>query len=164
MPEQIVKQESKSLSQLAADDEKFYQNTTFYSKKHTWAKVTSNWTIQVGLTDFAIQHLKALAKIYTDDENSIVRILEPFGVAETWMFMFDLYSPVAGRIVKINRGVLENEGKLLAPDWRTWLIEVSPIDHNALIAELGLLLKEAGYKEYLEDVKKKILPKLGHLC
>ncbi|MBS7621104.1 hypothetical protein KEJ32_03185, partial [Candidatus Bathyarchaeota archaeon] len=70
-----------------------------YTPKHTWAQITPEGNIRVGVSDYAQRHLKGIANIITEPVGKEIAKMEPFGVAETWMFMFDLYAPVSGKIV-----------------------------------------------------------------
>ena len=86
-----------------------------YTTKHTWAKITPDGNIRVGLSDYAQRHLEGIATIHTESVGKEVQKMEPFGVAETWMFMFDLYAPVSGKIVKLNQD-LRNDPHLINED------------------------------------------------
>ena len=50
---------------------------------------------------------------------------EPFGVAESWWFTYDLYAPVKGKIVAVNKDVLENPFVLNA-DTSQWIVKIQP--------------------------------------
>jgi glycine cleavage system H protein len=142
-----------SIKNYIAEEQKRFQTSKFYFNKHTWAKVEPNWNVKVGLTDYALTKLKGLAKIHIDKVGDIVRRIEPFGVAETWMYIFDLYSPIAGTLVAANSDVLGNTYKI-DPD--TWLIEVKPVNFNALIIELEALMDENQYTEYASKIENRI--------
>jgi glycine cleavage system H protein len=142
-----------SIRKYVAEEQKRFQTSKFYFDKHTWAKVEPNWNVKVGLTNYALKQLKGLAKIQIDNVGEIVRRIEPFGVAETWIYMFDLYSPIAGTLVAANGDVLENTEKI---DGNTWLIEVKPINFNALIKELEALMDEKKYNEYASTTERRI--------
>ena len=86
-----------------------------YTPKHTWAQVTPEGNIRVGVSDYAQSHLKGIAHVITDPVGKEINKMEPFGVAETWMFMFDLYAPVSGKIVKVNEK-LKNEPHTINED------------------------------------------------
>jgi glycine cleavage system H protein len=78
--------------------------------------------------------------------------MEPFGVAETWMFMFDLYAPVSGKIVKVNEN-LKNEPHIINEDPynKGWIVEIKPKNSLVLEQELKGLL---GAREYNKLVAK----------
>jgi glycine cleavage system H protein len=125
---------------------------SLYTPKHTWAQITPEGNIRVGLSDYAQRHLKGLAHISTEAVGKEVKKMEPLGVAETWMFMFDLYAPVSGKIVKVNEA-LKNEPYLINEDPYNegWIVEIKPNNSLTLEQELKGLL---GAREYNKLVTK----------
>jgi len=118
-----------------------------YTPKHTWAIVTPEGNIRVGLTDYAQRYLEGIAYVMTDPVGQETKQMEPFGVAETWMFMFDLYSPISGRIVKVNDKPRNQPGIVNTdPYGEGWIIEIAPIS-EVLEQELTNLLGIAEYKK-----------------
>lgn len=125
---------------------------SLYTPKHTWAQITSEGNIRVGLSDYAQRHLKGLAHVSTEAVGKEIKKMEPLGVAETWMFMFDLYAPVSGKIVKVNEA-LKNEPYLINEDpyKEGWIAEIKPNNSLTLEQELKTLL---GAREYNKLVTK----------
>ena len=123
-----------------------------YTPKHTWAQVTPQGNIRVGVSDYAQKHLKGIANVMIETVGKEVSKMEPFGVAETWMFMFDLYAPVSGKIVKVNEN-LKNEPRIVNEDpyGRGWIVEIKPNNSLTLEEELNGLL---GPREYTKLASK----------
>jgi len=123
-----------------------------YTPKHTWARITPEGNVRVGVSDYAQGHLKGIANIMTEPVGRIVSRMEPFGVAETWMFMFDLYAPVSGKIVKVNEN-LKNAPQTINDDPydKGWIVEIKPNNSLTLEEELKSLL---GPREYTKLVSK----------
>jgi len=128
-----------------------------YTPKHTWARVTPEGNIRVGLSDYAQRHLKGIARIMTEAVDKEISKMEPFGVAETWMFMFDLYAPVSGKIVKINRK-LKNEPNLINKDpyGEGWIIEIKPKNSLTLEQELKSLLSAREYNKMVSRLEGRL--------
>ena len=128
-----------------------------YTPKHTWARVTPEGNIRVGLSDYAQRHLKGIARIMTEAVDKEISKMEPFGVAETWMFMFDLYAPVSGKIVKINRK-LKNEPNLINEDpyGEGWIIEIKPKNSLTLEQELKSLLSAREYNKMVSRLEGRL--------
>ncbi|RLI40262.1 hypothetical protein DRO59_09685 [Candidatus Bathyarchaeota archaeon] len=128
-----------------------------YTPKHTWAQVTPEGNIRVGLSDYAQRHLKGIARIMTEAVGKEINTMEPFGVAETWMFMFDLYAPVSGKIVKIN-GKLENEPNLINEDpyGEGWIIEIKPKNSLTLEQEIKSLLSAREYNKMVSKLEGRL--------
>jgi glycine cleavage system H protein len=128
-----------------------------YTPKHTWAQITPEGNIRVGLSDYAQRHLEGIAYIYTESGGKEVKKMEPFGVAETWMFMFDLYAPVSGKIVKFNEN-LRNEPHLINEDPYNegWIIEIKPNNSLTLEQELKDTLSLRQYNKWVSKLEGRL--------
>ncbi|MEM2941768.1 MAG: glycine cleavage system protein GcvH [Thermoproteota archaeon] len=128
-----------------------------YTPKHTWAQITPEGNIRVGVSDYAQRHLKGIANIMTDPVGKEIAKMEPFGVAETWMFMFDLYSPVSGKIVKINEQ-LKDKPYLVNEDpyGEGWIIEIKPKNSLTLEDELKSLLSSREYNKWVSKLEGRL--------
>lgn len=128
-----------------------------YTPKHTWAQITHEGNIRVGLSDYARRHLQGIANVQTEPVGKEVNKMEPFGVAETWMFMFDLYAPVSGKIVKLNEN-LRNEPNLINEDPynKGWIMEVKPKNSLALEQELKDMLSLRQYQNWASKLEGRL--------
>jgi len=128
-----------------------------YSPKHTWAQVTPEGNIRVGISDYAKRHLKGIAHILTEPVGKEIERMEPFGVAETWMFMFDLYAPVSGKIVKVNEK-LKNEPNIINEDPYNegWIVEIKPNNSLTLEQELKGLLSAREYNKLVSKLEGRL--------
>ena len=128
-----------------------------YTPKHTWSQITPEGNIRVGLSDYAQRHLEGIAYIYTESVGKEVKKMEPFGVAETWMFMFDLYAPVSGKIVKFNEN-LRNEPHQINEDPYNegWIIEIRPKNSLTLEQELKDMLSSRQYNKWTSKLEGRL--------
>ncbi|MEM3356201.1 MAG: glycine cleavage system protein GcvH [Candidatus Bathyarchaeia archaeon] len=128
-----------------------------YTPKHTWAQVTPEGNIRVGISDYAQRHLKGIANIMTEPVGKEVAHMEPLGVTETWMFMFDLYAPVSGKIVKVNEK-LKNEPNLVNEDpyGEGWIVEIKPNNSLTLEQELKKLLSAREYNKWVSKLEGRL--------
>jgi glycine cleavage system H protein len=128
-----------------------------YTPNHMWAMVTSEGNIRVGLSDYAQRHLKGIAGIQTDPVGHEVKKDEAFGVVETWMFMFDLHSPVSGKIIKINK-ILQDEPAIIEKDpyEAGWIAEIKPDNLVTLEEELRDLIKLPQYKILVNNLGRRV--------
>jgi len=128
-----------------------------YTPKHTWAQITPEGNIRVGISDYAQRHLEGIAYIYTEALGKEVKKMEPFGVAETWMFMFDLYAPVSGKVVKFNEN-LRNEPHLINEDpYREgWIVEIKPKNSLTLEQELKGMLSLRQYNKWVSKLEGRL--------
>ncbi|MEM2912204.1 MAG: glycine cleavage system protein GcvH [Candidatus Bathyarchaeia archaeon] len=128
-----------------------------YTPKHTWAQITPEGNIRVGVSDYAQKHLKGIAQIITEPVGKEVNKMEPFGVAETWMFMFDLYAPVSGKIVKVNEKLREKPCLINEdPYEKGWIIEIKPKNSLVLEEELKSLLSSREYNKWVSKLEGRL--------
>jgi len=130
---------------------------SYYTPKHTWAQITPEGNVRVGLTDYAQRHLKGLAHITTEAVGTEVKKMEPLGVAETWMFKFDLYAPVSGKIIKTNE-VLKTEPHLINEDPynKGWIVEIQPNNSLTLEEELKTLQSAREYNKLATKLEDRL--------
>lgn len=128
-----------------------------YTPKHTWAQITPEGNIRVGVSDYAQRHLKGIAQVITEPVGKEVSKMEPFGVAETWMFMFDLYAPISGKIVKVNEK-LRDKPYLMNEDpyEEGWIIEIKPKNSLVLEEELKTLLSSREYNKWVSKLEGRL--------
>ncbi len=113
--------------------------------------------VRVGISDYAQKHLSGISHIRTEPVGKEINKMEPFGVAETWMFTLDLYSPVSGKIVKVNVN-LKNAPHIINEDpyAQGWIIEIKPNNSVVLEQELKNLLSAREYSEMLGKLEGKL--------
>jgi glycine cleavage system H protein len=128
-----------------------------YTPKHTWAQITPEGNIRIGISDYAQKHLKGLAHILTDNVGKEVERMTPFGVAETWMFMFDLYAPISGKIAKVNEN-LNNNPHIVNEDpyGEGWIAEIRPSNSLILEEELKNLLGSREYNKWVSKLEGRL--------
>lgn len=125
-----------------------------YTPKHTWAQIMEDGNVRVGISDYAQKRLKGLAQVRTEPVGKELGKMDPFGVAETWMLLFDLYSPVSGRIAKVNeklkeKPVLVNED----PYGQGWIAEIKPNNSLTLKQELDSLMGSREYSKWVDKLE-----------
>lgn len=128
-----------------------------YTSKHTWASITSEGKVLVGISDYAQRHLKGVAHIRIDPVGTEIERMMSFGAAETWMVMFDLCSPVSGKIARINeylhtRPNIVNED----PYHAGWLIEIKPNNSLTLKEEMDNLMSAKEYSDWLIKLEGRL--------
>ncbi|MBS7635488.1 glycine cleavage system protein GcvH [Candidatus Bathyarchaeota archaeon] len=133
------------------------QEQMLYTPKHTWAQITSEGNIRVGLSDYAARHLKGIAHVLTEPAGKEINKMDPVGVVETWMFMFDVYAPISGKIVKVNEE-LKNEPYLINEDpyGKGWILEIKPKNSTVLEEELSDLLSAREYNKWVSKLEGRL--------
>lgn len=111
-----------------------------YTKNHEWVRDNGDGTATVGITDFAQNELGDIVFLEMDVEGSSFAQDEVFGTVEAVKTVSDLYCPVDGEVVEVNRD-LESEPELVNshPYADGWLIKIRMSDPTQLS---GLLSSE----------------------
>jgi glycine cleavage system H protein len=127
-----------------------------YTPKHTWAQTTEDGNVRVGISDYAQKRLRGLAQVRTEPVGKELNKMEPFGVAETWMLLFDLYSPISGQIVKINEKLGEKPTMVNEdPYGRGWIVEIRPNNSLTLKQELDGLMGGREYNKWVDKLEER---------
>ena len=117
IPEYLERDRKSRIPQLQAQ--------LFYTPKHICAQPTPQRNVKIGITDYFQGQLKEIVNIQTDKAGEKVSKDESFGVIETWWFTHDLYSPLNGKIVSVNKKVIDDPF-ILNADPHQWIVEVEP--------------------------------------
>jgi glycine cleavage system H protein len=121
-----------------------------YSKEHEWAKDNGDGTITMGITDYAQEMLTDIVYVELPAPGKKVKQMETIAVVESVKSVSDVYSPVSGEVIAVNR-ILENKPELINQDafGEGWIAKIRMTDPG----ELNSLLDAAGYTSFLKDVK-----------
>ena len=126
----------------------------FYTPKHICAQVTPQKNVKIGITDYFQGQLKEIVNIRTDKAGEKVSKDEPFGVVETWWFTYDLYSPLNGKIVSVNKKVIDDPFILNADPYQ-WIVEVEPT-HTEVDSWMNGLLSLGEYKKVVTKLEGRL--------
>ena len=129
------------------------QAQLFYGPKHIWAQVTPQGNVKIGITEYFQGQLKEVVNIRTDEAGETVSKDEPFGVVETWWFTHDLYSPLNGRIVSVNKAIIDDPFTLNVDPYR-WIVEVKPEDE--VDSWMSELLNVGEYRELVAKLEGRL--------
>ena len=103
-----------------------------YSKSHEYIKVEGN-KATIGITSYASNELGDVVFIELPDIGKSFNSGDKFGVVESVKSVSDLYIPVSGKIVEINKELSDHpEYVNQDPYGKGWLLRVRPFDKNAL--------------------------------
>jgi len=114
-----------------------------YNAEHTWLRPEAEGRGWIGITHYAQEKLKEVVFIELPQVGSEVSYMEPFGVIESVKATNDLYSPVSGEVMEVNRALGDEPGLVnQEPYGRGWMIIVRMSNP----AELDLLISAAEYQ------------------
>ena len=128
-----------------------------YTPHHMWAMVTPEGNIRVGLSDYAQKLMDGISGVQISQIGSQVQKEKPCGLVETWMFKFDLYSPVVGKIIKLNKAIQEEPTIINKDPYEAgWVAEIKPDNLVALEEELRELMKPEQYRTWVSKLQSRV--------
>ena len=103
-----------------------------YTKDHEWVSITDN-IATIGITDYAQSELGDIIFIEFPELNDTFQNEDVLGTIEAVKTVADLFSPISGKVIKINTR-LENEPELTNSDPydNGWIIQME-IDNKTSI-------------------------------
>lgn len=120
-----------------------------YTEEHEWAQDAGGQTVRIGITDYAQIQLGDIVFVELPEVGSKIAAGDSVGSIESVKTVSDLYSPVGGKITKVNEALLDQPELVNAePYERGWIAEIE-VDGGAADAVSQLLTPE-GYKDITE--------------
>jgi len=99
-------------------------NDLLYTLEHEWVRLKNN-RATVGVTDFAQGQLGDVVFVELPVEGTELAKESTFGVVESVKTVSDIYAPVTGKVVAVNKN-LESQPELVNSDpyGQGWMIEI----------------------------------------
>ena len=124
-----------------------YPDNLLYTKDHEWARVDGN-QVTVGITKFAVEQLGDITQVELPREGETVTKGGPFGSVESVKAVSDLFSPLSGKVVKVNDPLKDGPETLNEDAYdEGWMIVVE----TTSLGDLDGLMSAAEYIEYLAE-------------
>ena len=122
-----------------------------YTKEHEWARAAGK-EATVGITDHAQSELGDIVFVELPEVGTAVARGKAFGVVESVKAVSDLYSPVTGKVLRVNEALVDSPEKVNEdPYGDGWMIVVE----QDRAAEIESLLSADAYAAYVEEEKGK---------
>jgi glycine cleavage system H protein len=113
-----------------------------YAKSHEWVRVAGD-TATIGITDHAQHELTDVVFVELPETGRKVKAGEACAVVESVKTASDIYSPVSGEIVEVNKTVSENPALVnTEPYGGGWFFRIKLTQPS----EVDALLKPDAYK------------------
>ena len=121
-----------------------------YSKDHEWVKDNGDGTAVVGITDYAQEMLTDIVFVELPPLGKKVAQGEPMAVVESVKSVSDVYAPVSGEVIDVNK-TLEETPELLNQDafGEGWIAKL----RLGNTAELKSLLNAVDYDDLIKEEK-----------
>ena len=116
-----------------------------YTKDHEWAKPAGS-EITVGITAFAVEQLGDITLVNIDVKaGDQLTAGKAFGTIESVKTLSDLFSPINGKVVKVNAD-LESKPELVNEDCygKAWMIVIAASDGK----EISALMEAKAYADH----------------
>ena len=98
----------------------------YYTKSHEWIEfVESRKVARIGISNFAQQQLGEIIHIEFPSVGKALAASESVCVIESVKIAADIYTPVAGKVVAINKDVGNNPSMINDEAEKAWLVEVT---------------------------------------
>ena len=127
-----------------------YPDDRFYSKSHEWIRVEGD-TATIGITDHAQKELGDVVFVELPDLGEIFDEGQEFGTIESVKAVSELFLPVAGEIVEVNRTLVDEPNAVNEdPHGDGWLVQVKVTSDGVLDG----LMNAAAYEKFIEEEAK----------
>jgi glycine cleavage system H protein len=116
-----------------------------YTKDHEWLKVEGN-VGTIGITDYAQGELGDIVYVDINPDFSELAIGETFGTIEAVKTVSDLYAPVSGKVIEINKKLNDEPQSVNSdPYGEGWIVKIEITDAG----QLDELLDASAYEAQL---------------
>ena len=118
-----------------------------YTKDHEWTKVVGH-RVTVGITAFAVEQLGDITLVNLDVKvGDEIAAGKAFGTIESVKTLSDLYAPIGGKVVEINKE-LDAKPELVNEDTygKGWMVIIEATETRAL----DELMDEKAYAEHVK--------------
>ena len=119
-----------------------------FLSSHEWARVESDGTITVGISDHAQDLLGDIVFVELPEVGQSVDAENDTAIVESVKAASDIYSPLSGEVIEVN-SLLEDQPEIInsSPYENGWFFKLTPSD----LGELDNLLSPEDYSEVCED-------------
>jgi glycine cleavage system H protein len=122
----------------------------YYSKDHEWIRVEGDLGT-VGITDYAQKELGDIVYLDFPEPGLELKTGEELGTVESVKAVSEIYAPVSGQVVEVNRSLTEDPDQSALvnqdPYGEGWLVQLRLSDPS----ELEALLDAKAYQQFLEE-------------
>lgn len=119
--------------------------TTYYTKDHEWIRVEGS-TGTVGVSEHAQEQLGDVVYVELPEPGRTVKAGEQVAIVESVKAASEVYSPVSGKIVAVNRALADNPALVNEEaEGNAWFFQIELADPG----ELANLMNAEAYRQYL---------------
>lgn len=128
-----------------------YPDDRRYTKSHEWIRLDGD-VATVGISDHAQKELGEIVFVEMPEVGEIFDANEEFGTIESVKAVSELFLPVAGEILELNKVLADEPGAVNEdPHGDGWLVKIK-ISSDA---ELDELMNASTYEKFIEEEARK---------
>jgi glycine cleavage system H protein len=122
-----------------------------YTRSHEWVRIDGE-VGTIGITDYAQKELGEIVYLELPEVGHMFNADEEFGTVESVKAVSELYTPISGEVVEINKGAVAEPGIVNDdPFGDGWLIKLKVSTDE----EVKKLLSAEQYEEYVKQEEKE---------
>ena len=114
-----------------------------YTTSHEWVRTEADGTVTIGITDHAQAALGDLVYLELPEVGRKVAAAEACAVVESVKAASDVYAPVAGEVVAVNKAVTETPEEVNKDPYGAWFFRLRPVEASAVANLLDARAYEA---------------------
>ena len=122
-----------------------------YTPSHEWVRIDGD-VGTIGITDYAQKELGEIVYLELPEVGHVFNAVDEFGTVESVKAVSELFTPVSGEIVEVNKGAVAEPGIVNDdPFGDGWLIKTKLTTDE----EVGKLMTAEQYATYVQQEEKE---------
>ena len=118
-----------------------------YTKDHEWIDSTGN-VAKVGVTSFAVEQLGDIVHVELPQVGETFSAGASFGTIESTKTVSDLYMPVSGKVLEVNKEAVGSPESLQSDPYKNgWLVKIE----MSGTPDASTLLDAKGYEAFVSE-------------
>jgi glycine cleavage system H protein len=111
------------------DEEYNIPEDLLYTEDHEWARLESDGTVTIGVTDYAQKALHEIVYVELPGEGDDAELSAVIGALESVKAVSDMNSPVGGSIKEVNEELLDSPELINESPYKEgWIAKLQPSD------------------------------------
>ncbi|AJY74113.1 glycine cleavage system protein GcvH [Paenibacillus beijingensis] len=96
-----------------------------YTEEHEWAAAAGGSIVRIGITDHAQSQLGDIVFVEFPEVGAEVEMNQPMGTIESVKTVSDLFSPLTGKVTKVNEALIDSPELVNeSPYENGWIVEI----------------------------------------
>lgn len=119
-----------------------------FTSSHTWSELLDNGLLKIGITDHAQQQLGDIVYVELPETERSYNAGDECAIVESVKSASDIYCPVSGEIIEVNRDLEKEPEKINADPYASgWIFILKPDNEE----DLDKLIDADEYSELIEE-------------